>query len=180
MGQTLSAALSEFVKAHVSKNEWRPDVVTPLKRAYDKYSSTLESRGFDKVSKSQFVELFVKELKVIPAKLYKTYLNKEELEARARNFQRVALANPGNAEIRRLRNLADTLMLGRSKFSHETSEKNPENPCVKLRTAITELSAKIEGSVSKPAETSILTTPVSELVSRALSGFGLGKKEKKQ
>lgn len=132
------------------------------------------------MSKSQFVELFVKELKVIPAKLYKNYLNKEELEARARNFQRVAMANPGNTEIRKLRDLADTLMLGRSKFSHETSEKNPENPCVKLRMAINELSAKIEGSVSKPAEASILTTPVSELVSRALSGFGLGKKEKKQ
>lgn len=132
------------------------------------------------MTKSQFIELFVKELKVIPAKLYARYLKKDELEARARNFQRVAMANPGNTEIRKLRDLADTLMLSRSKFSHETSEKDPENPCVKLRTAISELSAKIERSVSKPAETSILTTPVSELVSRALSGFGLGKKEKKQ
>jgi len=172
--------LSEFVKASVAGNEWRPDVVHPLKRAYDKYSSDVKAKGFDEISKTEYVELFVKELKVIPAKLYAKYLKKDELEARARNFQRVALANPGNSEIRKLRDLADTLMLSRAKFSHETSEKNPENPCVKLRTAIAELSAKIEGSVSKPTETSILTTPVSELVSRALSGFGLGKKEKKQ
>ena len=140
----------------------------------------MEAKGFDRVSKAQFVELFTKELKVIPAKLYAKYLKKEELEARARNFQRVALANPGNSEIRKLRDLADTLMLSRAKFSHDTSEKNPENPCVKLRTAIGELSAKIEASVSRPSETSILNTPVSELVSRALSGFGIGKKEKKQ
>ena len=165
----------------MSGNEWRPDVIHPLKRAYDKYSSEVKAKGFDEISKSEFVELFVKELKVIPAKLYAKYLKKDELEARARNFQRVALANPGNTEIRKLRDLADTLMLGRAKFAHETSEKNPENPCVKLRVAIEELTAKIESSVRKPDEaTSILTTPVSELVSRALSGFGLGKKEKKQ
>lgn len=180
MGQTLSAALTEFVKAQVAGNEWRPDVVTPLRRAYDKYSAHLESKGFPKVSKSEFVELFVKELRVIPAKLYKEYLNRDALEARAKNFRMVANANPGNSEIRKLRNLADTLALGRSQFAQNTSDKNPENPCVKLRNAVSELSAKIEGSVSKPAETSILATPVSELVSRALSGIGIGQKKKKQ
>lgn len=169
MGRTLSAALSEFVKAQVSQNEWRPDVVTPLKRAYDKYSTHLESKGFPKVSKSEFAELFVKELRVIPAKLYKEYLDRETLETRAKNFRMVANANPGNAEIRKLRNLADTLALGRSRFAQETSDKNPENPCVKLRAAVSELSAKIERSVFKPAEASILDTPVSELVSRALA-----------
>lgn len=126
------------------------------------------------------MELFVKELRNVPAKLYKEYLNREGIEARAKNFQRVALANPGNPDIRKLRNLADTLALGRSGFAQETADKNPENPCVKLRIAIAELADKIERSVSKPAETSILATPVSELVSRALSGFGIGKKEKKQ
>lgn len=169
------------MKASASGDERRPDIAHALKRAYEKYASEVESNGFDKIGKGEFVELFIKELKVIPSKLYAKFLKKDELEARARNFRLVANAHPGNSEIRKLRDLADTLALGRSKFSYETSEKLPENPSVKLRLAIDELALKLEKSVRKPKETpSILTTPVSELVSRALSGFGIGKKEKHQ
>lgn len=152
-----------------------------IKRSYDKYSRSLEDKGFEPMGKGKFAELFVKELKNIPSKLYAQYLKRDELETRAKNFRGVALANPGNSELRKLRDLADTLALGRAKFSYETAEKIPENPCVRLRLAIDELAAKIESHVKKPSEPeSILTTPVSELVSRALTGFGIGANKKKQ
>lgn len=134
------------------------------------------------MGKSGFAELFSKELKNIPSKLFSHLLKREDLEAQANAFRSAANANPSDAEIRKLRNLADTLALGRSKFIYEASEKDPENPAVRLRIAVDELAAKIESRVRKASEPgSILTTPVSELVSRALSGIGLlGEKKKKQ
>lgn len=178
LGRTFSVTMTEFVRANLSGNEWRPDLLHSMKRAYERYADKVADQGFERPTKSQYVQILIRDLQLVTPRLFSKFLNLESLENDAQRLRLLANANPSDVEIRKLRNQADTLVLSRSQFMLDSSARIPGNACVRFRTAVRELCAKLDRSVEQPPETSILKTPVSQLVSRALTSVGFGKKKK--